>query len=848
VVGHGYLTLIRSKTIAGVVLLSAILSAWPGLNLAQSSGTFAARPFGIRANLLTPLPAAQKVTVDYPEEDAIFPRDLAPPLFQWRDAAGEATIWRIDIDFGRHKPHIELWSPGATMTLPPVDESLVGYVPPKLTPEQESGHTWRPDEKTWETVRKNSIEQPAVVRISGYRNDRDHYPISTGQVTIHTSKDPVGAPIFYRDVPQLPPDADVDRGVIKPLDDSLLPSIKWHLRDVSKTESKVVMTGLPTCANCHSVARDGKTLGIDIDGPQNDKGLYALVPLQKHTSISSQYIIQWSASSEVRAQKRYGFMPQVSPDGRFVIASIEPSHSTGSRVRDRLYSINFHNYGFTQVFYPTRGVLGWYSKDTHKLVPLPGADDPNYVHTSGFWSPDGKYIIFSRAVATDPYEQGKPRAMYANDPNETQVKYDLYRIPFNDGKGGTPERVVGASENGMSNNFPKVSPDGKWIVFVQCRNGLLMRPDSKLYIVPFAGGEARPLRSNLATMNSWHSFSPNGRWLVFSSKSQAPVDSSKEPSLYTRMYLTHIDEQGNSSPAIRVENATASNRAVNIPEFVNTSYESLESIDAPATDFYRLFDQAVSFESKHRLVESIATWRRVLEIDSSDPRAHDNFGVALAEAGHNQDAIAEYTKSLELNPNSSQTENNLGSALAEAGRLASAEMHFAHAIAINPDNASAQVNMGKALAAHGDLSKAITHFEMGLALEGDSAQGQTALGVALALEGKLDQAIPHLQRATELDSQNAVFRFNLGRAYAAARRFADALDQLEEAAKQTNHQDPSILQMLAAMYFETGHTSEALSTVQLALDQAVEGHSADLASALRSDQQRYRGLTRSAGN
>ena len=47
-----------------------------------------------------------------------------------------------------------------------------------------------------------------------------------------------------------------------------------------------------------------------------------------------------------------------------------------------------------------------------------------------------------------------------------------------------------------------------------CSSDLLMRPDSKLYIVPAAGGVARPLRSNQPVMNSWHSFSPNGRWLV----------------------------------------------------------------------------------------------------------------------------------------------------------------------------------------------------------------------------------------------------------------------------------------------------------------------------------------------
>ena len=72
----------------------------------------------------------------------------------------------------------------------------------------------------------------------------------------------------------------------------------------------------------------------------------------------------------------------------------------------------------------------------------------------------------------------------------------------------------------------------------------------RLYIVPSTGGEARPLRSNLKTMNSWHSFSPNGRWLVFSSKT---------PSFYTRLYLTHIDEDGNSSPAIPIDNSTAAN-------------------------------------------------------------------------------------------------------------------------------------------------------------------------------------------------------------------------------------------------------------------------------------------------
>jgi hypothetical protein len=95
--------------------------------------------------------------------------------------------------------------------------------------------------------------------------------------------------------------------------------------------------------------------------------------------------------------------------------------------------------------------------------------------------------------------------------------------------------------------------------------------------------QARRMRCNTALMNSWHSFSPNGRWLVFSSKSGSP---------YTQMFLTHIDEDGNDCPAILIENSTAANRAVNIPEFVNIPQDGLEHIDVPAAEFYRLFDSA----------------------------------------------------------------------------------------------------------------------------------------------------------------------------------------------------------------------------------------------------------------
>ena len=340
--------------------------------------------------------------------------------------------------------------------------------------------------------------------------------------------------------------------------------------------------------------------------------------------------------------------------------------------------MNFKDYHFLQVFYPTRGILAWYDRATGRRQALPGADDPRYVQTDGVWSPDGKYVVFARAEAREPYLEGQKLAEHANDPEETQIQYDLYRIPFNDGKGGQPVPIAGASQNGMSNTFPKVSPDGRWIVFVKCRNGQLMRPDSQLYIVPAEGGVARRMRCNTPLMNSWHSFSPNGRWLVFSSKSRSP---------YTQMFLTHLDAEGNDSPAILIDNATAANRAVNIPEFVNIPPDGMMKIDVPAAESYRLFDVALDLTAKGQLDAGIATWKKVLELDPRNAKAQNNLGVALLRQGNLAEAMTHFQKALEVDPDYSDAQNDLGMALLREEKVDEAIPHLQRAMELNPANA-----------------------------------------------------------------------------------------------------------------------------------------------------------------
>ncbi len=730
-----------------------------------------------------PPPAA--ITIDYPLAGSVFPPDFAPPTFLWRDGAPQAVAWRVEIRFSVGAAPLRFDVTGEPFDFGPIDSRAVADTnrPPELTAELAATKTWKPDPATWETIKKHSVRRPATVTLTGYSDPQRRRLVSRGAVTIETSADPVGAPIFFRDVPLMP--SETEKGVIKPLARAGIPLIAWRLRDVSEPESRLLMTGLHTCANCHSFSLDGKTLGMDLDGPRNDKGMYAIVPVAPHTAIRNEDVVAWTNFlGKPKGDLRVGFMSQVSPDGRWVVTMIsgwensagEPAAAPRRRPRRQLisnfYVANFKNFGFLQVFYPTRGILAVYDRATGRLQPLPGADDPRLVHTNAVWSPDGSYLVFARAEAREPYPEGRKMAEYAGDPNETPIQYDLYRIPFNQGRGGRPEPIAGASANGRSNSFPKVSPDGKWIVFVKCRNGQLMRPDSELWIVPAAGGQARRMRANTARMNSWHSFSPNGRWLVFSSKARSP---------YTQMYLTHLDEAGNDSPAILIENATAANRAVNLPEFVNIAPGGLLSIDVPAVEFYRIFDLAWEAAEQGRHEEAISGWRRALELSPNDARVHMNLGVSLTRAGRAGEAMAHYRKAVELDPDYPEAQMNLGVALAAAGSLDEAIAHYRTALELDPESVEAYSNLGAALAAAGRLDQAVAAYSKALELAPSHAEVQSNLGVALARAGRLDEAILHLDQAFQAKPESAEIHNNLARALARAGRLEEAIARFERA-------------------------------------------------------------------
>ena len=282
------------------------------------------------------------------------------------------------------------------------------------------------------------------------------------------------------------------------------------------------------------------------------------------------------------------------------------------------------------------------------------------------------------------------------------------------------------------------------------------------------------MRANTPLMNSWHSFSPNGRWLVFSSKSRSP---------YTQMFLTHVDEQGNDTPAILVENSTAANRAVNIPEFVNIPPDGLLRIDAPVTEYYRLIDVASEAMNRGDHASALPLLKQALAESPGDAVVHNSYASALAATGRLAEAVAEYRRATALSPDYPDAHNNLASALVQTGRH----------------------------------DEAVAEFRKALALKPEFAEAHAGLGGVLAQAGRVDESIPHLQKAVELSPQNPGTLANLCLALSLAGRPQEAIPHAEQAAALTGRRNPLILDLLGRLYAQAGRLPEAAETARQAL-------------------------------
>ncbi len=196
--------------------------------------------------------------------------------------------------------------------------------------------------------------------------------------------------------------------------------------------------------------------------------------------------------------------PSWHPGGRFVAFS-------SNQVRQAFYA---QPEKVIEVFDLVSAMIV-FDLDKNEIVLVRDRDTTKYLETFPSWSPDGRYLYFCRAL------QGSSTSNVSLEEIKA-TKYDIARIPFDPESTtfGETEIVFNASENGKSASFPRISPDGKYLVFTLHDYGTfpIWHPEADLYILDLQTGKSRKMELNSNETESYHTWSSNGRWLVFSSK------------------------------------------------------------------------------------------------------------------------------------------------------------------------------------------------------------------------------------------------------------------------------------------------------------------------------------------
>ncbi|MDH7599051.1 MAG: hypothetical protein QHH07_05385 [Sedimentisphaerales bacterium] len=182
-------------------------------------------------------------------------------------------------------------------------------------------------------------------------------------------------------------------------------------------------------------------------------------------------------------------------------------------------------------------LIGYYDLEGRKAGRIPGLADPNRLETQPCWSADGRYLYFACAPKLWQANKQFPPERYA------ELRYDIQRISYNDGYWGQVETVVSSDRLGKSCLMPRPSPDGRFLLFTACDYGCfpIYQASADLYLMDLNTGQIKALECNSQFSDSWHTWSSNGRWLVFASK--------RPTGRFTRLYITHIDTDGRASKA-----------------------------------------------------------------------------------------------------------------------------------------------------------------------------------------------------------------------------------------------------------------------------------------------------------
>lgn len=200
-----------------------------------------------------------------------------------------------------------------------------------------------------------------------------------------------------------------------------------------------------------------------------------------------------------------------------------------------------------------------YDLKKQQIITSPRLSSPESFETFPTFSPDGKTLYFCSSDSV------------AMPDNYQSVKYNLCAISFDPDSrsfGSQVDTLYNVQKDNGSVSFPRISPDGKWLMFTRSSYGnfSIWHKEADLYLVDLKTKAVHSLSTlNSDDVESYHSWSSNSRWVIFSSR--------RIDGLYTRPFIAYMDINGNAHkpfllPQKATDYYTSLMKSYNIPEFI----------------------------------------------------------------------------------------------------------------------------------------------------------------------------------------------------------------------------------------------------------------------------------------
>ena len=392
-----------------------------------------------------------------------------------------------------------------------------------------SGQKVRIPQRKWEKIKKRGLIGIEVFVM----NDKDQW-ISFRPTSISVSDDEIDPYISYR---------------IIPVAVEAYQELSIRQRNLTDFDEKVVLanTMIQTnadgaCINCHSY-KDYSTDNMLFHVRQFKGGTVMVLDGQLHK-------INMKTDSTLSA----GVYPTWHPTHDYIALSNNRTHqSVHSASHDKLEVLDDIS---DLILYDIK-------TNTVSVIENDSCELENYPN----WSADGRKLYYVSYRYEGDYGDKRKNEMFLA--RET-FKFNLYSKSFEpDTKTWGPARLeFDAAARDSSITWPRVSPDGRWLLACISTHGVfpLDQIVSDFIMFDLKNGTYRHVDEiNSQYAESFHSWSSNGKWLMFSTR--------REDGVHTRLYFSHMDENGRfSKPFALPQHDPDFNReflyAFNIPEFM----------------------------------------------------------------------------------------------------------------------------------------------------------------------------------------------------------------------------------------------------------------------------------------